>query len=726
MESITNAQLASLDDTDCYASAWSEALQSSSTTGTDVKWGGRGKGGRGTARRTVQPYDIVVENVRLEYVHNNTEKVGLPGKVLLEDSILKLLSPRLYSLVGHNGCGKSTLLRRIAAGKIPGFPPHISTFYVPQEVMSGDNDEDDNNNANEDDSQTPLQYVLSHHEKFSQHANEALQSRMEQLEDELENLNLEEDATNDDSDDDDQKEELSPEERMELLCEAISALEDEKEDTHDARLIQDQARQALEFFSDPQDTKHNNTDGNSWYQHMPISQLSGGYKKKMMLACALFCKCDLLLLDEPTNYLDVYGLVQLRQLLQICFSRKTTVLMVSHDVDLNNDMATDTIHFSPQCSLEYYPGNYNAFLKYKHQQLTHLTKQSAALDKKRDLLLKSIDNVKKATAGKGRGGQRKKNRTIESRKKKLAKCGIEKDEKGHRWTAQKASTGMKEGSINSMDASTRNKNSSAQLLKSSDASIAPIPDKAVQFVFRDPTCTWGEPLIMAMDVGHSYDGNDRNDTDNDTKHLLFECVDICIDEGSTCCIMGANGSGKSTLLRLLAKEEEPMEGTIHHAHNLSVGYFDQHVADNLVVQHHSSSTTTTTALSFLSNHFPKKTEQELRGELNAFGLNTHQISTNVQFLSGGERCRLCLAFLMLQDPQLLIMDEPTSHLDVESVEALIYGLHQWKGTLILVSHDSHLVRELQGNGNNCYVLMPNEAKMRRIHGGIDAYLKAFK
>lgn len=238
---------------------------------------------------------------------------------------------------------------------------------------------------------------------------------------------------------------------------------------------------------------------------------------------------------------------------------------------------------------------------------------------------------------------------------------------------------------------------------------------------------------MAMDVGHGY-CIDETEPGVTTKKqadsartdivkkpgFLFDCVDLCIDEGSTTCILGANGNGKSTLLRLLSKQEQPREGTIHHAHNVNVTYFDQHAVDDLI---ESQSDKSATALSLLTERFPAKTEQDIRGELTAFGLGPKQALTNIQFLSGGERCRLCLTSLMLNDPQVLIMDEPTSHLDVESVEALVYGLKHWNGTLIMVSHDANFIRSL---GGMCYVIMKDEGKIRRIPDGIDSYLKTFR
>lgn len=678
LHSVVQAQLQSLDDTDTYASAWAEAL---SATDGAVSWGGRGRGGRGLARRTVQPQVVLVEDVSLQYIGDPS----LPHKTLLEGAILKLLPGRVYALVARNGAGKSTLLRRINAGKIPGFPTQISTMYVPQEVLH-------------EPEQTPLEIVLGHHDTYFQHSTAAVKAHIEQLENELETIDPEN------------------AEEMEYVCEQISGLEEQLEGGHDVQQVQKQGEDALKLFG---------INESMW--NVPSGQLSGGQRKKISLAACVFCRNDLLLLDEPTNYLDVEGLIQLRRLIETCGEQGTTVLMVSHDVDLINDVATDVIHFH-NTMLTYYPGNYRDFVGYRSQNTLHSLRENAALEKKREHMMKTIDNMKKQSIPK-RGGAKKKARQIESRKKKLEKQGLEKDEHGHRWTAQSAGSGIRPGSINSVDASSRGKLSHNQLLKLAGSSLVPIPDKAVQFVFRNTASTWGEPLVMAMDVGFGYNVDD-NEPPQDTPGsflerrpgFLFDCVDMCIDEGTISCILGTNGSGKTTLLRLLGKEEQPLEGTVHHAQNVNVAYFDQHIADDLV-ESHTGQGIATTPLSLLATLFPKKTEQEVRGELTGFGLDPKQAATNIRFLSGGERTRLCLAKLMLSDPQVLLMDEPTSHLDVESVEALVYGLKQWNGTIVMVSHDANLIRCLEGR---CYVIMEEEGKVRTVPDGIDFYLRSFK
>ena len=204
--------------------------------------------------------------------------------------------------------------------------------------------------------------------------------------------------------------------------------------------------------------------------------------------------------------------------------------------------------------------------------------------------------------------------------------------------------------------------------------------------------------------------------------LLFEGVDLSIAEKSKTFIIGENGSGKSTLLRILARVLSPSQGKVQHANKLQVGYFDQKMTDDLLDgESIQSGIPFATALSILREEFLDKTEQELRGELTSFGIGPSQATSRLAFLSGGERCRVCLARIMLRNPEVLLLDEVTNHLDVESVEALIYGLKQWNGTFVLVSHDANLIREI---GGTCYIV--KQRRVLRMIGGIDAYVKALQ
>jgi ATPase subunit of ABC transporter with duplicated ATPase domains len=256
----------------------------------------------------------------------------------------------------------------------------------------------------------------------------------------------------------------------------------------------------------------------------------------------------------------------------------------------------------------------------------------------------------------------------------------------------------------------------------------------LRYSFPVVNCIWGEPLITALDVGHGFDVVDepqrpaavREEMDNEVHIIkkdgyLFDYVALCIEEGSRNCILGPTASGKSTLLKILAKQLNPIEGKVHHVSGLRIGYFDSNVADAIIASVSSS----TSALDYLTERYSTKTEQDLRGRLSSFGLSpTTQAKTPLCYLSGGEKCRFVLASIMLENPSVLCLDNPTSNLDVQSVQALIYGLRKWNGTLLIVSQDVDFLRSLEDV--KCVALIPEEGKLRRVEGGIDAYLKSFQ
>lgn len=456
LETIVQQQLTSLDDTDAYASAWSEVVQQQDRA---PQWGGRGRGGRGLARQTFQPRDIVVENVNLEYVSVKDE---LPSKVLLEDATLKLLSGHVYALVGRNGVGKSTLLRRIHAGKIPGFPPHVVSMYIPQELSSSSFTATTGGEAC-----SALEVVQNQFASFSKETSTSFQLKLEMLEQQLDDL--------DDTE----------EEKMEGLCEDISNLQDvidqaNEDSQHPSASGLEEAKTALSFFG---------LDERLITE--PYNTLSPGQRKKVALSVAVLCSATmsmtqqqfLLCLDEPTNHLDMIGLLQLRRfLLQTEQTKCRTVLLVSHDTDLLNDVATDTISYSHIArTLSYYPGNYWDYQRHYAQQELHLLRQQVSLDKKRNKMVQTIHHLQDQPAPR-RGGNKKKAKMISAQRKKLDRQGVDKNEKGHRWTQQKAGTGIKPGALTGIDASTRKDLSRAELLKLAEASVRPPPDKAVQFV----------------------------------------------------------------------------------------------------------------------------------------------------------------------------------------------------------------------------------------------------
>lgn len=413
-EAITKAQLSALDDTDCYASVWDQILAKQRDT-KDLKstlWGGKGKGGRGLARRTIQPHDIVVEDVRLQY---------LLGETCLEGATIKLLHNHVYCLVGRNGCGKSTLLKKIHSQRIPGWSIQWSSLYIPPSLPL------------EYLPLTPSQVVTKCIDECINDSRLATESQIRELEARMDCLDIEQ-----------------QQDQMEILCEELSALEDNL-NFEDSSLREERLDLFQEFGIDSEKS----------CEEIPPIQ----HKEILLCAACICCRfTNLLLLDEPTNDLDVHGLLRLRQLINDNFVRSTTVLMVSHDVDLINDVATDIVDMCAK-KLWYFPGNYDSYQLVKDQKEAHFLKQSQAMQKKNGQLQTTLQNLKDNPVPKRRGGAKKKARAIASHRKK-----IERHQKSMRTLDSNAG------------APTENKDMSvAQRLKLAEITKS-VPDKAVQFV----------------------------------------------------------------------------------------------------------------------------------------------------------------------------------------------------------------------------------------------------
>lgn len=145
-----------------------------------------------------------------------------------------------------------------------------------------------------------------------------------------------------------------------------------------------------------------------------------------------------------------------------------------------------------------------------------------------------------------------------------------------------------------------------------------------------------------------------------------------------------NGAGKSTLIKTIAGELAPLSGDLTTGKGLNIGYFAQHQVEMLRDDE--------SPLWHLARIAPDKREQELRGFLGSFNFPGTMATSSIAPFSGGEKARLALALIVWQRPNLLLLDEPTNHLDLDTREALTEALAQFEGTLVLVSHDRHLLR----------------------------------
>lgn len=189
-------------------------------------------------------------------------------------------------------------------------------------------------------------------------------------------------------------------------------------------------------------------------------------------------------------------------------------------------------------------------------------------------------------------------------------------------------------------------------------------------------------------------------------------VDIEIERGDRMAFVGQNGQGKSTLVKALLKEIKA-EGTIELGHNVLVGYFAQDQADELDGNK--------TALQTIEDASPEEMRKHARSMLGAFMFRGEDVEKKVKVLSGGERGRLALCKLLLKPINFLVMDEPTNHLDMNSKDVLKQSLHQFDGTLLVVSHDREFLEGLVTK-----TVEFRDHKVKTLLGGIDYYLEQRK
>ncbi len=378
-----------------------------------------------------------------------------------------------------------------------------------------------------------------------------------------------------------------------------------------------------------------------------LDALSGGFKRRVLLAQALVLEPDLLLLDEPTNHLDIEGIQWLEEFLR---SWNGSLLFITHDRAFLQNLATRIVELD-RGVLTSWPGDYANYLVKREERLAIETEHNAKFDKK------------------------------------LAQEEV--------WIRQgiKARRTRNEGRVRTLQAlrNERRQRREQQGKARLEMSQADASGKLVVEV-EDVTVGYGETPVIR---------------DFSTK----------IVRGDRIGIIGPNGAGKSTLLKLLLGELQPQQGTVKLGTKLKVAYFDQQraqldldksVIDNLNLGGDMVSI--------------NGREKHVMGYLQDFLFPPQRVRSPVSSLSGGERNRLLLARLFAQPANLLVMDEPTNDLDVETLELLEELLGDYSGTLLLVSHD----RAFVDNVVTSTLVFEGEGRVNEYVGGYNDWLRQRK
>ncbi|KAM8985849.1 ATP-binding cassette sub-family F member 1, partial [Ara ararauna] len=218
----------------------------------------------------------------------------------------------------------------------------------------------------------------------------------------------------------------------------------------------------------------------------------------------------------------------------------------------------------------------------------------------------------------------------------------------------------------------------------------------VRFTFPNPP-PLSPPILGLHGVDFGYEGQE----------LLFRNLDFGIDMDSRVCIVGPNGVGKSTLLQLLTGQLTPTRGQMRRNHRLKVGFFNQQAAEQLRLEE--------TAAEYLQRGF-NLPHQDARKCLGRFGLEGHAHTLQIAKLSGGQKARVVFAELACREPDVLILDEPTNNLDIESIDALADAINDYKGAVIVVSHDARLITE-----TSCQLWVVEDRGLSQIDGDFEDY-----
>lgn len=376
-----------------------------------------------------------------------------------------------------------------------------------------------------------------------------------------------------------------------------------------------------------------------------LAELSGGWRRRVLLAQALVSEPDLLLLDEPTNHLDIGAIAWLEEALA---GFNGAVLFITHDRAFLQNLATRILELDRGHLIDW-NGDYASFLVHKEQQLAAEEAANALFDKR------------------------------------LAQEEV--------WIRQgiKARRTRNEGRV--------------RALKAMRAERAERRERQGKANFQvEAAEKSGKQVIVAEDVIFAYPG----------EAPLIRDFSMVLQRGDRIGLLGANGTGKTTLLKLLLGELEPSAGCIHIGTKLEVAYFDQ-------LRHQLE---------------PEKTVIDNIAEGREFitinGQNRHVLSylgdflfspqrarTPVKALSGGERARLLLAKLFSKPANLLVLDEPTNDLDVETLELLEEILLDFPGTVLMVSHD----RAFLDNVVTSTLVFQGDGRVREYVGGYQDWLR---
>jgi ATPase subunit of ABC transporter with duplicated ATPase domains len=377
-----------------------------------------------------------------------------------------------------------------------------------------------------------------------------------------------------------------------------------------------------------------------------MDSLSGGEKTKVFLAGISIHRPELILLDEPSNHLDHKGR---RLLYDFIESTKSTLIVVSHDRKLLNFVSM--VCELGKLGMNLYGGNYDFYAEQKRLENNALSQdiqsKEKALKKAKEKEQEAIERQQKLDS-RGKGKQEK--------------AGVSRIMMNTlRNSAEKSTSKLKAVHAEKLNGISLQLQELRSLLADIDQ---------MKFGFPDSRLHKGKVLFSAMDINFTYA----------EQPLWYENLTFQITSGERISLKGENGTGKTTLIKLVLGDLEPQSGTVHRSEKKSI-YIDQDYSllNNELKVYEQAQQFNTSALQ----------EHEIKIRLSRFLFTSDDWDKSCSSLSGGEKMRLMLCCLTIgnQSPDIIVLDEPTNNLDIQNIEILTAAINQYKGTLIVVSHD---------------------------------------
>jgi len=412
-----------------------------------------------------------------------------------------------------------------------------------------------------------------------------------------------------------------------------------------------------------------------------LTQLSGGQRTRAYLASLLLSDPDLLILDEPTNHLDIEAVEWLEGYLR---QWEGTLLVVSHDRYFL-DKVVDFIWEMGKEGIEIYRGNYTMYLR-QRQERWELKSKIYKAEKLR--LKKELEFIKRNVAAQqtlqAKGKIKRLSREIEA----IEKLGFDII-KRKSWSEISRMVEISDHPMSISELESR-----IRSLKG--------PRKQPPRLFMELRSNFlsGDLVLRTrnLEIGYLDEGKP-----------LFRCPDLLLRRGECAAIIGPNGAGKTTFIKTLLKTIPPYSGEIKMGASLRIGYFAQ-AHEDLNPNH--------TLVEEIQSVAPTMLLSDIRSFLARYSFRGDNVFMKVSALSGGERGRLALAKLSLSNANLLLLDEPSNHLDIPSQEILQEVLSQFQGTILLVSHDRYLINAL---ATQIWEIDRNESRLQVFKGPYSEY-----